>query len=219
MAAKPPAREPCARETQSCPGMARALEKILGQHEQPEILDLGQPSGSAAVYLAGRGARVLVEDFQPPALRPPREPGSDELPVPPPPIEIPHPDEKFDLVLAWEHWDFVPPDRLAEFAAEVRRVLAPGGWLVLFAQDSAPAEGARSDRSGSYRLTADDRIERLPGRGPARPRWAHPNRAIEQALSPLSIQAIHLQRNRMREFLVRKPAADPGKTRPESTPD
>ena len=66
------------------------------------------------------------------------------------------------------------------------------------------SDETRSDRAGSYRITADDRMTRLTGHGPARSRWGHPNRAIERSLAPLAIQSIHLQRNRMREFLVRK---------------
>jgi SAM-dependent methyltransferase len=172
--------------------MARVLGNLLGKPEQPEVLDLGQSCGSTAVYLASRGAKVRVENFKPP--------GS-------PSIELSHPDERFDLVLAWEHWDFVPPDRVAEFAAEVGRVLVPGGWLLLFAEDRMSSDETRSGRAGSYRITADDRMIRLPGQGPARSRWGHPNRAIERALAPLAIESIHLQRNRMREFLVRKPRA------------
>ena len=197
-------------EEQKCPGIARALQRILSEREQPEVLDLGQFSRSAAVYLANRGARVSVEDFVPP---PPKRKkrittsGNGEKSETPKaePVVIPQGDGKFDLVLAWELWDFVPPDRLAEFAAEVVRVLAPGGWLVLYAKDSPGADPGREEQAGSYSLVADDRMVRLPAAGPPRPRWTHPNRAIERALAPLSVQAIHLQPNRIREFLVRKP--------------
>lgn len=196
-------------EEQKCPGMARALQRILSEREQPEVLDLGQFSRSAAVYLANRGARVSVEDFVPPApTRKTRKTlngdGDRSAPPKPQPVVVPHEDGKFDLVLAWEHWDFVPPERLAEFAAEIGRVMAPGGWLVLYAKDDPGAEAGREEQAGSYSLAADDRMVRLPAAGPARPRWTHPNRAIERALAPLAVQAIHLQPNRIREFLVRK---------------
>jgi len=190
--------------------MARALQRILSEREQPEVLDLGQFSRSAAVYLANRGARVSVEDFVPPSPKRKKRKttgGNGEQAKPPivEPVVIPHDDGKFDLVLGWEHWDFIPPDRLAEFAAEVVRVLAPGGWLVLYAKDSPGAEPGREEQAAGYSLAADDRMVRLASTGPARPRWTHPNRAIERALTPLSVQAIHLLPNRIREFLVRKP--------------
>jgi hypothetical protein len=185
-------------EEQSCPGMARALDRVLSRGRSPEILDLGQVCGSSAVYLAGRGAKVSVEDFEPP-----RAAGPDAAGVP---IRIQQPDGKFDLVLAWEHLDFVPPDRLSEFTAEIGRILAPDGWLLLFSRDGngAPIE---HDRPASYRITADDRMVRTPTTGAARPRWMRPNRAIEHALAPLTVEGIHLRRNGIREFLARKSIA------------
>jgi SAM-dependent methyltransferase len=181
--------------------MARVLERLLGREKQPEVLDLG--SGPAAVYLADRGARVSVEGFDPPdAPDPARE-------DPAKPILILQPDARFDLVVAWESGDFVHPDRLGEFAAELRRVLVPGGWLLYYAQDRA-GERSWPDRPGAFRLTADDRMVRIASAGPMRDRWNHPNRAIERALAPLAIQAIHLQRNRVREILAQKPAGRSG---------
>ena len=194
-----------AAQEQSCPGMALALRRILKQGERPEVLDLGQFSRSAAIYVASRGARVCIEDFKPPPPTPRLKPGAKSIDKPA--ISIPQPDQKFDLVLAWEHADFVPPDRLGDFARELSRVMLPGGWLILFAEDRPGAKGSRPDQPASYGLTADDRIVRSPTSGLVRPRWAHPNRAIERALSPMTVQSIQLQRNRIREFLVHKPGA------------
>jgi SAM-dependent methyltransferase len=194
---------------QTCPGLARALKRILSKKEQPEVLDLGQFSRSAAVYLAQRGARVFVENFEPPPPTPKRKKrnGDKSGPVAKKPLVIPQPDRKFDLVLAWEHGDFVPPERLKDFAAEIARVLVPGGWLLMYAQDNPSAGSDHTDPPASYRLVADDRFMRTATAAPAQRRWTHPNRAIERALAPLTVQSIHLQRNRIREFLVRKPDA------------
>jgi SAM-dependent methyltransferase len=185
--------------------MARALKRILEHGEQPEVLDLGQFSRSAAIYLASRGARVCIEDFEPPPPTPRLKLGATS--VDKPPISIPHADGKFDLVLGWEHMDFVPPDRVADFAAELSRVMKPGGWLVLFAEDRPGEKAPRQDPPACYRLTADDRIVRTATTSRERLRWAHPNRAIERGVSPMKVQSIQLQRNRIREFLVQKPEA------------
>lgn len=190
---------------QACPGIARVLERIFGSGKQPEVLDLGQHSGSPALYLADRGARVCVERFELPPTEVAAVPA--EPPPPKPAVRIPQPDAKFDLVLAWEHGDFIPPDRLDEFMAELRRVMAPGGFLVLFSQDRPASDEAAPDRPSCYRLEADDRILLMPSRGPQRPRWAYPNRAIERALAPLAVCGIHLHWNRMREVIARKPAS------------
>ena len=188
---------------QSSPGMARALERILHRRPTPEILDLGQSCGATAVYLAGRGARVSVEEFEPPVSGPlVHDPGRltnvDRL-------ALDQEDGKFDLVLAWEHFDFVPPDRLDEFVSELWRVMAIDAWLVLFALDGSPSPHGQG-RPASYRVTADDRLMRESGQGPMRPRWSHHNRAIHQALAPLTVVSVTLRRNRIREFLVHKPA-------------
>jgi len=197
-------------DEQKCPGMATVLKRVLSKKEQPEVLDLGQFSRSAAVYVAGRGAKVHVDDFVPPPPKPKKKKNGEQREasaVAVQPVVIPHPDQAFDLVLAWEHPDFVPPDRLQEFYAEVTRVLVPGGWLLMYARDDPKAPAADLARPACYRLTGDDRLSRTIADGPERPRWSHPNRAIERALSPLAVQSIHLQRNRMREFLARKPLA------------
>jgi SAM-dependent methyltransferase len=202
-----PTRAAEASIEEACPGIARVLARLFGSDRKPEVLDLGQASGSPALYLADRGARVHVENFEPPASTAEKKKATDDEIPPRPPLRIGQPDAKFDLVLAWEHGDFIPPERLDEFTAELRRVLAPGGWVVLFAQDRQLREdGVRSDRASSYRLASDDRIVREPQRGPARPRWTYPNRRIEKALAPLAVQGIHLHGDRVREVVAQKPA-------------
>ena len=125
-------------------------------------------------------------------------------------IHVGHQEDRFEQahprhqIFRREHGDFIPPDRLDEFMSEVRRVTAPGGFVVMFSQDRMSKEGAETGRPSSFRLEADDRILRTPSSGPPRPRWAYANRAIEQALSPLSIQGIHLHGNRIREVVARK---------------
>lgn len=189
---------------QSCAGLARALERVL-RGEQPRVLDLGPLCGASAVYLAGRGAKVSVEEFEAPPPAPPPDPDREGSEPPPlPPLELDQEDGAFDLVLAWEHVDFVPPERLREFGAELRRVLAEGGWALLFARNSPAGDDAEWRRPGRYRVIADDRLAREAGAGPVRRRWVHPTRDIERALAPLAIQGLHLQRNQVREFLVRK---------------
>jgi len=190
-----------APEVLRCPSLSRALDRV-GKRDKPEILDLGPLCGATAVFLAQRGARVTVEDFEPPPPTPGVRPG-EEAPSPPP-IVIRQDDARFDLVLAWEHADFTPPDRIAELASELARVLAPEGVLLLFAANPRGAKSPRPDRPGRFRIVAADRLVREETGGAARPRWTHPNRDIERALAPLSILGVHLQRSQTREFLAAK---------------
>jgi hypothetical protein len=182
------------------------LKKILEQ-EKARILDLGPLCGDTVVQLAKRGARVSVETFEPPPPPPPPDPRKpDRKPPPAPPLGFDQPDGAFDLVLAWECVDFVPPERLAEFGAEIHRVLAEGGYALLLARNASSEkdEDRTWRRLGCFRLLEEDQLVRETGESPVRKRWVHPNREIERALAPLSIQGIHLQRNQVREFLARK---------------
>ena len=187
--------------------MARVLKRVF-RVDKPEILDLGPLCGPTAVYLADRGARVSVEEFEPPPETPQPKPGQRATEVVKTPVRIEQPTGKFNLVLIWETLDFTPPDRLADVAAEIARVLANGGWVVLFSlTDKSPPDSHL--RPGRYRLMGEDRIVRHPagGRAVAR-RWVHPTRDIERALSPLKVQGIHLQRDQMREMLALKGTAE-----------
>jgi len=186
---------------QASPGLSRALERIL-EFEQPRILDLGPLCGDTAVRLAARGARVSVESFEGPPAAPPAVDG--EEPPPPPAIRLAQEDGQFHLVLVWEHVDFVPPDRLREFGAELRRVLAPGGYALIFARNTPAEEDPLQARPGRFRLLDDERLVREAAPGPACARFVHPTREIERSLAPLSIQSLHLQRNQTREFLARR---------------
>ncbi|MBZ5639410.1 MAG: class I SAM-dependent methyltransferase [Acidobacteriia bacterium] len=181
-----------------CGGLARVLARAF-REGKPEILVLGPLCGESVVYLAGRGARVHVEDFEPPPPVPVRRPGE-----PPPevaPVRLDQPDALFHLVLAWEAADFVPPDRLAEVGGEFRRILRDGGGLFLFSHGRPEAEDERLSR---YVLLADDLISReMIGRD-RRQRYVHPTRDLERALKGFAIQGIQLQRTQMREITALK---------------
>ncbi len=157
------------------------------------------------MFLADKGARVSVEEMDP---LPPRPPAGSDEPAPEP-FKVDHPDEAFDVVLAWEQFDFVPPNRMDEFMKELQRVIAPGGWLMLFSLNKVNEKG-ETGRPGRYRILADNRIQREETSGTPLERWVHPTRDIERALAPLSVQKLHLHRNQMREFLALKPTKKKG---------
>jgi len=191
---------------QQCPTLAKALKGIF-RKSKPEILDLGPLCGDSVVRLADLGARVSVENFVPPYPTPPAEDGSKARTEP---LSIPQPDEKFDLVLAWEHIDFVPSDRVDEFMAEIRRLTCDGGYALVFAMNGpvqSSQRGPRPDHLSRYRVVEEDQLVREIIDGPRRPRWVYPTRQIEQGLAPLRMQTLHLQRNQVREFLALKRAA------------
>jgi hypothetical protein len=183
---------------QPCGSLARVLARVF-REAKPDILVLGPFCGESVVYLAGRGARVHVEDFDPPEPGPEKKPG--EAVSTAPPFHLDQPDRRFGLVLAWEVLDFVPPDRLQEFGAELRRVLRDDGTLFLFSH-AKPI--ATHEPPARYRVLADDVIVRESPTNLVRIRYTHPTREIERALRGLAVQGIHLQRSQMREIVAIK---------------
>lgn len=191
-------------DAQPFPTLGYALEALFRQKAKPEILDLGPLCGDTLVYLADRGARVAVVDFDPP---PPFVADPDDATgAGPEPLRIDQPDGRFDLVLAWERFDFVDDARVESFTAELRRVLVPGGRLSLIAMNSIPTAPVTSGRPARYRVSGDDRASREELPEAPRPRFCRPTRDIERALAPLSVEKLQLHRNQMREFLAILPA-------------
>jgi SAM-dependent methyltransferase len=183
---------------QPCGGLGRAVARAF-RDGKPQILVLGPLCGESVVFLAGRGARVHVDEVELPEPIPKRQPGDPVTTLRP--IKLDYPSGTFDLVLAWEMLDFVPPERLHEFGAEIVRLLRVGGQLVVFAHQKPPSDRAVLPR---YRLLADDMVVREEPTTPTLPRYTHPNRELERAIAGLSVQNIHLQRNQMREILASK---------------
>ena len=186
-------------DSQPCASLAYALEKVLRRHPV-QILEQGVLCGQSAVYLAERGARVFLDEWEPELE--PEPPAGRESPLPPlPPLHLDHPDATFDLVLVWEMADFVSPARLPKWGAEMRRILKDGGWIVLFAHGKPESA---VDSPPRYRVVSDDRVIREPsGRPPSR-RWVHAARDLERALAGFSVQKVHLQRNQIREYVLIK---------------
>jgi hypothetical protein len=192
------AASPIAAAGQPCGGLGRALAR-LSRSGKPQILVLGPLCGESVVYLAGRGARVTVDEVELPEPAPVLRPGEQAPALRP--VKLDYHSDAFDLVLAWELLDFVPPERLHEFGSEIVRLLRIGGQLIAFAHQKPPSEQAILPR---YRLLADDLVVREEPAAPPRRRYVHPNREFERAIRGLSVQSIHLQRSQLREILASK---------------
>lgn len=193
-------------ERQNCPSLQRVLESVFRASDKPAVLDLGPLCGDSLVWLAQRGAKVTSGELEHDWWSLPAE---DEAPGPDP--EIPAADLAFDLVLAWENVDFMPPERLPRFGAELDRVLRPGGWALFFAGPTGRLVGTQptaplAPAPRAFRIVGDGQLE--PGtwrKDVLCERRRHANRDVEQAIAPIKVSGIHLQRTQVREFLVQKP--------------
>jgi hypothetical protein len=187
-----------------CKGLKKALERVF-RLERPEILNLGPLCGDSVIFLAGKGARVHVDEFVPPPPPEPRSPGKPA--TKPVPVRLLHPGHAFDMVLVWDLVDFTPPESLPSVGPELARILKPGGWLVMLSQANRAGRSSPGTaqeqyaRPGLYRILDDSQVAQgdVPGSNKCR-RWVHPNRDLEKAIAPLRIQNTHLLRNQLREY-------------------
>ena len=204
--------------TLRCPGLGKILDK-LSRIDRPEVLDLGPFCGDTAVYLAGHGLRVSVEELVPPregvpsAPRASKDKGKDGKVKPEaaprsPTLRIEQPDAKFHAVLVWEACDFVPTPRLPELGAELCRVLTDPAWVYLLSVGNTEDPRVPS-RPPRYRMIDTEHVERMLVEGPSLKRYVHNPRDIERALAGLAVQGIQLQRNQLREFVLQKRAKNP----------
>ena len=195
-----PPEESTAPTAQKCAALVKALER-LERLDRPQILDLGPFCGDTAIHLADRGAKVSVAEFEPPPPPPAVDLDAPDEAFEIEPLKLDFDDGRFDLIFVWELIDFIPRARLDEFGVELHRVLANGGWALVFSQ-SGQTDKAAARRPPRYRIVEGGKLTRELLSASPLPRYGHPTREIERALSPLTIQGIHLQRNQMREFLL-----------------
>ena len=112
--------------------IARLLART-GRYEG-DLLDLGCGDGRGSFELAerlGPGWRVRGVDFSERAITFARLMAPDLIFDVQDGMSLGFPDGTFDVVVGREVIEHVPPDEVAAFLAEARRVLRPGGWLLL----------------------------------------------------------------------------------------
>jgi ubiquinone/menaquinone biosynthesis C-methylase UbiE len=120
------------------PAYRETLERMVGLVEKGEdarIMDLGCGTGNLIALLLDRFPRARVVGVDPsPGMRERCEQRFGSLPN----VEIregdglviPYPDADFDCVLSSLALHHIPPDLKKDNAAEIARVLAPGGSLI-----------------------------------------------------------------------------------------
>ena len=103
------------------------LERRLGSGADRSILDIGSGTGTMIGHLA-RFGDVRGVDFDPEAIRFCRERGVIDVEL----LEgdgLPFEDERFDVVTSFDVLEHIEDD--AQMLAEMRRVLRPGGTLLV----------------------------------------------------------------------------------------
>ena len=121
-----PAARAAEPEVQRSPALSSLLGDIRG--ERVEILDLGTPLGANVEFLAPLGCKLYIEDlYTALSNRQPRgaegesagpEFFAEFLPLP---AEV-----RFDAIFAWDLFNYLKREELAQFAAHLDRYCRPG---------------------------------------------------------------------------------------------
>jgi SAM-dependent methyltransferase len=137
------------------------------------------------------------------ASQAPRRPGmpGGTIARSPLPTVFSYPDETFDAVVAWDLFDYYDPESARRAAAESRRVLKPGGYLLGYfhAGRAQSPDGPRR-----YRILDEARVASDDPTGRPLQRHLYQNRDIEKMFTGMKIVELFFLKNSLREILMEK---------------
>jgi SAM-dependent methyltransferase len=183
----------------------KALKKFLttlGSHPQPTLLDIGPVVGHNVTFFGEHlGCKFQVEELSKDIERHAREDKLAELP------EFlgkrfPQAAETFDGILCWDLFDYLDKKSAQVLAAQLVRVLRPGG--VIFALFNATETPPTAKTYTRFVVMDDTNIQHRPypaTRGKQKPL---PNRDIQRMFEPLRVIDQFLLKTNTREMLFRK---------------
>jgi 2-polyprenyl-6-hydroxyphenyl methylase/3-demethylubiquinone-9 3-methyltransferase len=152
----------------------RGILEALGPIRGRRVLDLGCGKGRFGRILAGRGARVVGLDVSAAMLASGERSGLDR--VQGSAGRLPFRDASFDAAIAVEVFEHLAPRAVEEACDELRRVIRPGGWLVLVDKNALAMNARRPWLPAAAVKWIDERRGRwmYPPGGPVRERWFRP---------------------------------------------
>lgn len=185
----------------------------LSRRPDPVLLDLGPAIGTNVTFFGGEvGCKVVVEDLMRDVEA---HAAADTLDALPAFLDsrIPQPPESVDGILCWDLFDYLDRPAATRLAAQLTRVLRPGGVLLALFALAAPASG----RPQRTRHVVVDRthIEYRASDGAQARRRPLVNRDIQRLFEPLRVTENFLLSTSVREVVFQKPA---GATMPGDTP-
>lgn len=179
------------------------LNKMIGQRESLNVLDLGPTSPPNIRYMTERGHSfynedVLLGSFDP-AYERKDEGGNKVLDLEKFLAEnLQHKSNQFDLVLAWDVPDYLPEAAVKPLIDRLAASMRPGGVLLAFFHTKDAGPDAPYYR---YHIATEDSLELQ--RGPQfRLQRVFNNRHIENLFREFSSIKFFLARDNVREVLV-----------------
>lgn len=151
-----------------------ALDEAVGPWEGRTVLDLGCGKGRFARRLRERGAQVIGLDVAFGML----DAGEGPARVQGSALSLPFRDGAFDVVLAVEMIQHLPPRGLDRALDEIDRVLRPGGTAVVIDRNLAALDPNRPWLPAAVVKEIDQARGRwmYPRNGPVQERWQRPSR-------------------------------------------
>ncbi len=179
------------------------LLAVLGARPAAELLDLGPVVGANIAFFGDRvPCKIHIEDLYADLDRHVQEGALEQFPDF---LQrrLPLPDESIDVVLCWDLFDYLEPPAAAVLAAQVTRLIRPGGAvLALFA--TVPAREPAYTR---YVIEDEEHVRyRARPAAASRRREVLQNRDILRMFDRLQVSDSTLLRSQVREMLFRKPA-------------
>jgi methyltransferase family protein len=191
---------PAAAETvRSSKTLAQFLS-LLFSRPSAELVDLGPVIGSNIAFFGARiGCKIHVEDLYADLDRHARQDALDQLPKF---LERRFAllDASVDAVLCWDIFDYLAPAASSVLAAELMRMLRPGGALLGFFSGGGPDDGCYT----KYVIEDEAHLRpRVYGAACSRGRVLQ-NRDITDLFAGLELFGSVLLKSGMREALFRK---------------
>jgi SAM-dependent methyltransferase len=183
----------------------KALKKFLttlSSNPQPTLLDLGPVVGYNVTFFGEHlGCKFQVEELSKDIDRHVREDKLADLP------EFltkrfPQADGSFDGILCWDFFDYLDKKSAQALAAQLTRVLRPGG--VIFALFNATETPPAAKTYTKFVVVDDSNIQHRPYAGARSKQKPLPNRDIQRMFEPLRVIDQFLLKSNTREMLFKK---------------
>jgi hypothetical protein len=185
---------------------SKALPKFitaLSHHESPVLVDFGPVLGTNVAFFGEHlGCKLVIEDLAAEIDRHARAGTRDALPqalV----SRFSQQDASVDGVLCWDIFDFLEPAAAKVLAAQVVRILRPGGAVMGF----FCTKGAERAAFTKFEIVeASQSLRHRHHTGAGGPKLVLQNRDIIRMFDGLSVSESFLLKSNTREILLRKRA-------------
>ncbi len=210
MPATPPQSTADLRQTGGGEHQTLGLGPVLHELERqrrPRVLDLGPALGASVEFLAGYSVQLFIADL----YRSVRS-STGQLPADAPRLrraledQLPVPDEgPFDLVLAWDLFNYFAADQLEALGHHLGSLCRPGGQLFALMATRGPISG----RPMNFEIVARDLLRYIPTAAAEQSNPGYHETALERLLDAFAVQTSFLLRNGMQEYIFTRRVSHP----------